>query len=72
MEFIESIKSLDFSRFGLIGSVIGGLFFIVIKVLMMIDKYNNKLFDIIEDQQDDNDNELPKRESWIEKNRENK
>lgn len=66
MEFIESIKALDFSRFGLIGSVIGGLFFIVIKVLQMIDRYNTRLFEIIEDQ---DDSEPPERESWISKNR---
>lgn len=67
MEFIESIKSLDFSRFGLIGSVIAGLFFIVIKVLMMIDSYNKKLFELIEDDQDET--EPPQRESWVSKNR---
>lgn len=67
MEFIESIKSLDFSRFGLIGSVIAGLFFIVIKVLMMIDSYNKKLFELVEDDQDEP--EPQERESWISKNR---
>lgn len=67
MEFIESIKSLDFSRFGLIGSVIAGLFFIVIKVLMMIDSYNKKLFELVED--DQNETEPQERKSWVERNR---
>jgi hypothetical protein len=70
MEFIESIKSLDFSRFGLIGSIIGGLFFVVIKVLMMIDRYNNRLFNIIEDQQDDENEPEKDTRSWSERNRE--
>jgi hypothetical protein len=69
MEFIESIKSLDFSRFGLIGSIIGGLFFIVVKVLMMIDRYNSKLFDIIEDQNDQSSEQPPMPKSWTERNR---
>lgn len=68
MEFIESIKALDFSRFGLIGSVIAGLFFIVIKVLMMIDSYNKKLFELVDDQ-DEHETEPPQRESWVSKNR---
>jgi hypothetical protein len=68
MEFIESIKSLDFSRFGLIGSVIAGLFIIVIKVLLMIDKYNNRLFNIIEEQQDEPEEEDTR--SWSQRNRE--
>ena len=68
MEFIESIKSLDLSRFGLIGSIIGGLFFIVIKVLMMIDSYNKKLFELIEDQ-DQDETEPQERKSWVERNR---
>lgn len=71
MDFIESIKGMDFAKFGLFGSIIGGLFFVVIKVLMMVDRYNNKLFDIIEDKQDaSNESESGKRQSWISKNRE--
>lgn len=69
MEFIESIKSLDLSRFGLIGSVIAGLFFVIIKVLMMFDKYNQRLLEIIDDNQDETESEPPPRESWISKNR---
>lgn len=68
MEFIESIKSLDFSRFGLIGSVIAGLFFVIIKVLMMFDKYNQRLLEIIDDNETENE-PPPPRESWISKNR---
>jgi hypothetical protein len=66
MELIESIKSLDFSRFGLIGSVIAGLFFVIIKVLMMFDKYNERLLEIIDENQEE------PRKSWIEQNRESK
>lgn len=67
MEFIESIKSLDFSRFGLIGSVIAGLFFVIIKVLLMFDKYNQRLLEIIEDNQDEPEEDT---RSWSERNRE--
>lgn len=70
MDALESLQNLDFSRFGLVGSVVGGLFLIVVKVLMMIDKYNNKLFDIIEDQQDDQDDQKKDNRSWVERNRE--
>lgn len=69
MDFIESIKGMDFAKFGLFGSIIGGLFFVVIKVLMMIDRYNNKLFDIIEDKQDNNNESIEMPKSWTERNR---
>lgn len=69
MDFIESIKGMDFAKFGLFGSIIGGLFFVVIKALMMIDRYNNKLFDIIEDKQDNNNESIEMPKSWTERNR---
>ncbi len=66
MEWLESIKGLDFQRFGLIGSVIGGLFYVIVKILTMFDRYNQRLLEIIDDEQDEI---KPPRESWISKNR---
>jgi hypothetical protein len=70
MEFLDGLKTFEFSKHGLIGAVVGGLFVVVIKVLMMIDKYNHKLFDIIEDQQDSEDDKEKDTRSWSERNRE--
>ncbi len=70
MDTLEPLNNIDFSRFGLVGSVVGGLFFIIVKVLMMIDKYNNRLFEIIEDQQDDDNEPNEPKQSWSERNRE--
>lgn len=64
------LNNIDFGHFGLVGSVVGALFFVVIKVLLMIDRYNNRLFNIIEEQQDDDQEPEKDNRSWTERNRE--